>query len=98
MKIFSDNVDKVNSEALNREKKNISKQNNKSSKIQGDKVEISTEALDIKKMENRVNLLSDINIDKVNKVKNQLDKGKYKISSQKIADRIIEEETFDTYV
>ena len=49
-------------------------------------------------MENKINLLSDINVDKVNKVKNQLDNGKYKISSEKIADRIIEEETFDTYV
>jgi len=97
MKIFSDNVDKVNSEALNREKKNINKQNNNPSKVQGDKVEISNEALDIKRMENKINLLSDINIEKVNKVKNELENGRYKISSENIADRIIEEETFDNY-
>ena len=99
MKIFNNNVEKVNSEALNREKKNIQNKNtNKFKYGQEDKVEISSEALDIKAMESKVNLGSDINSEKVNKIKNQLGNGSYKISGEKIADKIIEEETFDAYV
>jgi flagellar biosynthesis anti-sigma factor FlgM len=91
MKIYG-SVDNLSTDFI---KKNLSKKNSKLDtknkyKLE-DSVELSSELTNIKKLEDNTLKTDSIRNGKVNGIKLQIEKGSYKISSEKIADKIIEE-------
>jgi len=93
MSIPVDKIGKVDISSLPRS------QAGKEKKISGapdvqlhDQVEISNLAMDLKKLTALVQKEADLRPEKVAVVKNQIETGSYKISPEKIAERMIEEE------
>ena len=89
IKVTGDSIDKINNEYIQRDLKRI-KQNEKEPTdiASDDKVELSAKALDLK---SRAMSMPDIRPEKVDQIKMQVDNGTYNISSEKIAERMIEE-------
>ena len=90
VKIGTDGIDKINSEYIKRDIKRI-KASEKVPTVESDKVELSSEALDLKEMQIKTMSFPDIRPEKVEQIKTQLDSGTYDISPGKIAERLIEE-------
>jgi len=89
IKIGSDTVDKINSELIQRDLKRLKHNEDTAINISADdSVEFSSKALDFK---SKAMAFPDIRPEKVEQIKMQVDNGTYKISSQKIAERIIED-------
>ncbi|MBS3969665.1 MAG: flagellar biosynthesis anti-sigma factor FlgM [Clostridia bacterium] len=58
--------------------------------VQGDKIEISSEAKKIKELVKKTNSLPDIRNDVVDGLKQRIDKGEYKVTSEDIAKSMLE--------
>jgi negative regulator of flagellin synthesis FlgM len=92
MKISSDGIDKINSEFIQRDLKRIKDSEEEPSNIDSDdKVELSSKALDLKEMQGKALSFPDIRPEKVEQIKMQVENGTYKISTEKIAERLIED-------
>ncbi len=64
----------------------------KSSKVaESDKLEISTFGKDLQVAKQAVAASSDVRTDKVNEYKNLIQQGKYEVSSEAFADKLLEE-------
>lgn len=92
MKVNTNGVDKLNSEYVQRDLKKIKD----AEKVSGnnadeDRVELSSKALDLKAMQDIARLAPDIRAEKVTAIKAQMDSGSYKISAEKLADKMMEE-------
>jgi negative regulator of flagellin synthesis FlgM len=57
----------------------------------GDKVELSSRAMDLKEMQTQAMATPDVNSDKVNAIKMQIESGTYKINNEEIAEKLIQE-------
>ncbi|UCH95952.1 MAG: flagellar biosynthesis anti-sigma factor FlgM [Candidatus Aminicenantes bacterium] len=92
MKTANDNIDKFNSEWIQPDLKHM-KQNEKASTniAYDDKVVSSSQALDLKEMQTKTISFPDVRSEKVKQIKKQVKKGTYKISTEKIAEFLIEE-------
>ncbi len=86
VKIGTDGIDKINSEYIKR-----IKESEKVPTVESDKVELSSNALDLKEMEIKTMSFPDVSPEKVEQIKMQIDSGTYNISPGKIAERLIEE-------
>lgn len=92
MKIGSDRIDKLNNEYIQKDLKKIKQNEEDTSSFAGDdKVELSSQAMDLKKMSQQAMSSPDVRTEKVNDIKLQVDNGTYKISTDKIAEKLIEE-------
>ncbi len=66
--------------------------------VQGDatKVDLSSRAQDIKKIQELANSAPDVDQAKVDKFQKLIDAGKYKVDSKSVADRLVDEHLFST--
>jgi flagellar biosynthesis anti-sigma factor FlgM len=92
VKIGTDGIDNSNSEYIQRD----IKRNDVNEKVPahikpGDKVEPSSNALDLKEIQIKTMSFPDVRPEKVEQIKMQLHSGTYNISPGKIAERLIEE-------
>lgn len=87
-----DKIDKYSSDITIKDIKRI-KQNDKDSSDNSseDKVELSSQALDLKEMQRKAMLEPDVRTDLVEKIKMKVNDGSYEINSQKIAEQLIDE-------
>jgi negative regulator of flagellin synthesis FlgM len=100
MKIQADKNEQVKPDALNHP---VHPKQNEQPKTSGgiaseDRVELSSEALDLKKMTEAVKQMPDVRQDLVKSAQERLSNGTYRVSSGTIAERILEEETVDKVV
>jgi negative regulator of flagellin synthesis FlgM len=93
VKTGTDGIDKINSEYIKPDIKRINDSEKVPTKIESDKVELSSKALDLKKIQMKTMSFPDVRPEKVEQIKTQLDSGTYNISPAKIAERLIEEAT-----
>jgi len=92
MKIGAESVDKLSSDLIQRDLKRIKRNEDDSSRMDSeDKVELSSQALDLKAMEAKVNSQSDVRTELVEKIKLKVDNGTYQISNERIAEQLIDE-------
>jgi negative regulator of flagellin synthesis FlgM len=92
MKIGSGGIDKINSDLIARDLKRIKQNEEDVSNISaGDKVELSSRAMDLKEMQTQAMATPDVNSDKVNAIKMQIESGTYKINNEEIAEKLIQE-------
>ncbi len=92
MKIGSNRIDKINSEFIQKDLNRIKQNEEETANFAADdKVELSSQALDFKEMQTRAMAAPDVRTEKVDTIKMKLDNGTYKISNEKIADRLIED-------
>jgi flagellar biosynthesis anti-sigma factor FlgM len=101
MKIHADKNETVKQDAVSHPP--VHPKQNEQPKTSGgfapeDRVELSTEALDLKKMTEAVKQMPDVRQDVVNSTKEKLSQGTYRVSSGTIARRMMEEETVDKVV
>lgn len=61
----------------------------------GDQVKISDKAIDFQYALQRLKNVEDVRMDKVEKLKKEIDSGTYKIDGNKIAEKIMESISFD---
>ncbi len=91
MKVYN-NIENVNTEFV---KNNLSKKDSKSGKANAynteDSVELSSELNNLKDLKNQTANMGSISQGKVNGIKLQVNDGTYKISSENIAEKIIDE-------
>jgi len=59
--------------------------------IAGDKVEISSQSRDLKKMQDILAQTPDIRSEKVSALKKAVEEGRYQVSAEKVAQKMIEE-------
>lgn len=64
---------------------------------QGEKVDLSTKAKDIQQARNALNNTPDIREEKVQEIKNQVNKGTYNVDAGKIADKMVNESMLDIF-
>ncbi|PKN77287.1 MAG: flagellar biosynthesis anti-sigma factor FlgM [Deltaproteobacteria bacterium HGW-Deltaproteobacteria-10] len=62
-----------------------------------EKVDLSTQAKDIQLAKNALSQLSDVREQKVQEIKSQVDNGKYNVSGEKIAGKMVEESIVDLF-
>lgn len=78
---------------------NNTKSNAKTSKSSNvakkDSVEFSTELNSINDLKKKMETTEDVRIDKVEAVKERIDSGEYKVDSEKVAEKIIDELIWD---
>lgn len=92
IKISANGIDKLNSEFIQKDLKRIKKSEEETPNISpDDKVELSSRAVDLKEMQAAAMASPDVRPEKVEQIKMQIDNGTYKISSEKIAEQLIEE-------
>lgn len=91
MKVY-DNIKNVNTEFI---KKDLSKKESRTGKTSGhsseDRVELSSHLNNLKELELKTSELNSIQSGKVEGIKLQVENGSYKISSENIAEKIIDE-------
>ncbi len=91
MKVY-DNIKNVNTEFV---KKDLSKKENKTGKVSGhsseDSVEFSSHLNNLRELEQKASELSSIKSGKVDGIKLQVENGSYQISSENIAEKIVDE-------
>lgn len=87
-----DKIDKYSSDISIKDIKRI-KQNDKDSSDNSteDKVELSSQALDLKEMQKKTMLQPDVRTELVEKIKMKVNDGTYEINHQKIAEQLIDE-------
>jgi negative regulator of flagellin synthesis FlgM len=66
-------------------------------KITEEKVDLSTQAKDIQQVKNTLSQLPDVREEKVKEIKNQVDSGKYNVSGEKIAGKMVGESIIDLF-
>lgn len=87
-----DGIDKINSEFIQKDLKRIKDTEKQVENFASeDKVEISSEALDLKSMQAAALQAPDVRPEKVATIKTQIESGTYQISNEKLAERIIDE-------
>ena len=87
-----DGIDKINSELIQKDLKRIKDTEKKVENFASeDKVEISSEALDLKTMQAAALQAPDLRPEKAAAIKIQIESGTYQISNEKLAERMIEE-------
>jgi len=92
MKIGSDRVSKLNNEFIQKDLKKIKQNEEDTSSFAGDdKVELSSQAMDLKKMQQQAMSTPDVRTEKVDNIKLQVDNGNYKINTEQIAEKLIQE-------
>lgn len=85
-------INKINNEFIQKDLKRIKKNEEDTSNISSDdKVELSSRAMDLKEMQSQVMATPDVRTEKVLQIKTNIENGTYAISSEKIAERLIEE-------
>ncbi len=89
--------DTENISALNRKKTETDSLKKKSStgSASEDKVEISSQASELGKLQQQAKASPDIRKDRVEAIKLQLDEGTYRTDSNKIAEKLIDEALFE---
>lgn len=75
-------TEKHNSESIQKDLKHIKK---------SEEVELSSQTLDLKEMQTAAMASPDVRTEKVEQIKMQINSGTYKISSEEIAQQLIEE-------
>ncbi len=60
-----------------------------------DRVDLSQESKEMKKIHTVLEATPDIRSDRVNEVKMEVDEGRYQVKSQEVADKMIRESLFD---
>lgn len=97
MKVTIDPLEKANSDLLTKGDKKI-KDSHKTSEVVSpeDRVEISSAALDLRRMAETVQKMPDVDVQKVAQVKERIASGNYSVSGVQVAERMIEEEVVDT--
>jgi flagellar biosynthesis anti-sigma factor FlgM len=93
VKVGTDGIDKINSEYIKPDIKRIDESEKVPARIESDKIELSSKALDLKEMQMKTMSFPDVRPDKVEQIKMQVDSGTYNISPGEIAERLIEEAT-----
>jgi len=94
IKVNADGIDKINNEYIQKDLKRLIKNNEEkdsSNFASDDKLELSSEALDLKKMNETAAALPEIRTEKVEHIKMKIDSGTYQINNEEIAERLIEE-------
>ena len=91
IKIGSGAIDKINNELIQRDLKRIKQSEEPTNFATDDKVEISSRALDLKEMQSQAMSASDVRTEKVDAIKLKIENGTYQISTEQIAERMIEE-------
>lgn len=92
VKVGTDGIDKINSEYIKPDIKRIKESEKVPAHIKpGDKVEPSSNTLDLKEIQIKTMSFPDVRPEKVEQIKMQLHSGTYNISPGKIAERLIEE-------
>ncbi len=89
--IGSDGIDKIDSEYSKRDINRIKENEKTPAHARSDKVELSSNALDLKEMQMKTMAFPDVRPEKVEQIKMQVDSGTYNISPGEIAARLIEE-------
>lgn len=85
-------IDKINNEFIQKDLKRIKKSEEDKTNISSDdKVELSSRAMDLKEMQSQAMSSPDVRTEKVQQIKTNIENGTYSISSEKIAERLIEE-------
>lgn len=85
-------IDKINNEFMQKDLKRIKKSEEDKTNISSDdKVELSSRAMDLKEMQSQAMSTPDVRTGKVQQIKTDIENGTYSISSEKIAERLIEE-------
>lgn len=85
-------IDKINNEFIQKDLKRIKKSEEDKTNISSDdKVELSSRAMDLKEMQSQAMSSPDVRSEKVQQIKTNIENGTYSISSEKIAERLIEE-------
>jgi negative regulator of flagellin synthesis FlgM len=92
IKISTNGVDRINSELIQKDLKRI-KNNEKETGnfVSDDSVELSSRATDLKNLQAKAMSTPDVRQEKVADIKMQINNGTYQISSEKIAERMIED-------
>ena len=96
MIINNNGVDKVDQGLVNKTKegsieKSRSLAEGHQSENKNDKVELSSNAVTLNTLSEKVGTISEIRQEKVDRIKQSVDDGSYKLSSEKIADKILDE-------
>ncbi len=92
MKITGDGIEKSSSEFIQRDSKRIQENETAPADIDSeDKGELSWKALDLKEMQSKALSFPGVRPGRVEQIKRQVENGTYKISTEKIAERLIEE-------
>jgi len=83
-----------------KDKKNVqgSPEHDDKTVANGDKVELSQMAMDVKKARDQLETIPDIRAEKVAEIKNEIDNGTYKIDGKKIAFKMLKESLIDEIV
>lgn len=77
---------------------NASSTKNASPGLNEDKVDLSRNINDVKKAQEMMDSISDVNEEKVTKIKDQIEKGTYKVDGKKIAFKMIKNSLIDEIV
>lgn len=64
---------------------------------QEEKVDLSTQAKDIQQAKNALSKVSDVREEKVRELKNQIENGKYNVSGEEIAGKMVGESIIDIF-
>lgn len=96
VKVDNDGIDKINIEFIQRDLQHEGKsEKSPHNAIFDDKFELPSKffnfKFDIKKMHNIIISLPDVNPEKVEQIKTEVENGTYTISTERIAERLIEE-------
>lgn len=85
------NINPINPNiAINSYNKNVSRKSSGTNHEESDKLELSKEAVSFMKLIESAKNSQDIRTDKVNKIKAQIDEGKYNISNNDLAKKFAE--------
>lgn len=92
IKIGSNAVDKINSEYIRNEVKRIKRNEEDNGSFSSeDKVELSSQATDLKNIQAQTMALPDVRSEKVEQLRMKVENGTYQIDNQAIAERLIDE-------
>jgi negative regulator of flagellin synthesis FlgM len=76
---------------------NSDKQAANATTITEEKVDLSTQAKDIQQTKNALSQLPDVREEKIQEIKSQVDNGKYNVSGEKIAGKMVGESIVDLF-
>jgi len=62
-----------------------------------EKVDLSTKAIDIQSLKSAITNLPDVREEKVQELKNRIESGKYNVSGEKIAEKMVGESLLDIF-
>lgn len=85
-------IDKINSEYIRKDLKRIkSSEEEKSNFSSEDKVELSSQASDLKKLQATAMAQPDVRTEKVEQLRMKVENGTYQLNNEEVAERLIQE-------